>query len=276
MLCYTTAMPSNENEQTNEKTMPSQRQHSLFKVLRRTALAVIALVLLSSIVVYALTPGAIRQPAYQHYHLRMQVIADGQIVSLADKAFQEGYTKDNCNAELTTHPFHFHDNRDQLAHVHWDKMTGGLLLKYYGWNYIGGLPNTLGYRFDQLPKVQSVRIHGRVLPNLAKGDQLYIYTGDSHTYQARSTGDFLRQDFEKFFNKQSNLGNDSQAALLDTLFPKAYAHGTESHAAEANLESVNNLLGNVVIFAQASKPSDAQVKARFEHLAPLEASTCGG
>jgi hypothetical protein len=160
-------------------------------------------------------------------------------------------------------------------------MTGGLLLKFYGWNYIGGLNNTLGYRFDQLPKVSRVPIHGNALPKLANGDQLYVYSGDEHSYQARNTNDFLRQDFEKFFGKQSNLGHGDQTSFLDKLFPKVSAHGTESHGAtgadtSVNLEDVNNLLGNVVIFAQKDKPSDAAVKARFDHLVPLTASTCGG
>lgn len=273
--------PTSESSAKEAPGKIQKARPGALKLLRIGILCLVAVFLVVSILAYTVTPAAIRKPSYQHYHLRLQVSADGTAVDFSKAAFQEGYSKDNCNADLTAHPFHFHDSRDQLAHVHWDHMTGGLLLKYYGWNYIGGPSNTLGYRFDRLPKVSSVPIHGEVLPKLAQGDQLYVYTGDKDNYSLRNASDFLHQDFEQFLGKQSNLGNDGQTSFLDKLFPKAYAHSGEHHDStdnhsEADLEAVNNLLGNIVIFAQKDKPSDAQVKDRFDHLIPLEASTCGG
>jgi len=265
----------------------AKRRSSLVRVVSRIAGIAVLLVLATAILAYTATPAVIRQPSVQHYHFRMQLIADGKAVNFAEAKFQEGYAKDNCNADLTEHPFHFHDQRDQMVHVHWDNMTGGLLLKYYGWDYAGGLPNSLGYRFDGFPKVSSVPVYGHVLPKLAGGEQFYVYTGDEHGYQERSWDDFLKQDFETFFNKKSNLGGDTgeQTSFLDKLFPKAYAHGGEHHGSDSHdtttlseeeLKTINNLLGNVVIFVQKEKPSDKQIKERFDHLVPLEASACAG
>jgi hypothetical protein len=286
--------PSDKNEHASQKpaaeapTPPAGnkestavKQSQVVKVISRITGIVAVLILAAGMLAYGASPATIRQPTVQHYHFRMQIVADGKPVNFASVAFQEGYSKDNCNAELTARPFHFHDKRDQMVHVHWDDMTGGLLLKYYGWNYTGGLKNSLGYRFDNFPKAQSIPIHGQALPKLADNDKFFVYTGDEHGYQERSWNDFLREDFENFFNKKSNL-DEEQASLLDKLFPKAYAHDTEVHGAEGEhlsddqLKSINNLLGNVVIFVQKTEPSSQQIKERFDHLIPLEASVCGG
>ena len=45
---------------------------------------------------------------------------------------------------------------------------------------------------------------------------------------------------------------------------------------KTELETINNLLGNVVIFSQAQEPTDAQVTERFNNLVALDNSTCGG
>lgn len=263
----------------------ARKNSGIVRLASRTAGVIILILLAGGILAYTATPAVIRRPAVQHYHFRMQLITDGKAVNFAGDAFQEGYSKDNCNTDLTAQPFHFHDQRDQMVHVHWDDMTGGLLLKFYGWNYTGGLSGTLGYRFDKLPKVTSVPIHGQVLPKPATGDKFYVYTGDKDGYRERSWDDFLKQDFETFFNKKSNLGDEGseQTGWLNRLFPKAYAHGNERHDAsdtlalsEDELKIINNLLGNVVIFAQKDKPDDTQIKERFDHLAPLEASACAG
>lgn len=73
--------------------------------------------------------------------------------------------------------------------------------------------------------------------------------------------------------------------MLDKVFPKALAHGGEDdgndgeageESEEQKLTRINNLVGNVVIFAQKDKPTDQQIKDRFNKLEPLSDSTCGG
>lgn len=254
----------------------------------RAPLPLVGLLLGAVVVLYALfagyaylsSPAAIRNPKFQHYHFRTQVIVNGKPVDFAEQKYQMDVTKDICNAELTKQPFHFHDNKDQMAHIHWDGVTGGMLLKYYGWDMIGGVHNTLGYRFDNLPKVTSVPVHGNVLPEPPKNTNYYVFIGDEHGYKEKNFDDFLHQDLEQFFGKKSNLPENT-TTWLGKLFPKAAAHGTEDHGDsvildQAKLEKVNNLLGNVVIFAQEDKPSPKDVKARFDKLEPLSASSCAG
>lgn len=232
---------------------------------------------------YAVSPESIRNPRLDHAHLRMQLVVDGQEVNFGEAKFQESYEKGQCSAELPKTPIHLHDSKNQFVHLHWKGISGGLVLKNYGWDMISGPDNILGYRLDKLPEVQSVKTFGNVLPDFPKDAKLWVYTGDENSYQERSADEFLKQDFETFFSVKSSV-NSEGASLLDWLFPKALAHGT-GHANEMNMGDdehaemitrIHNLLGNVVVFAQKEKPTDQQIKERFERLEPLGDSVCGG
>jgi hypothetical protein len=234
--------------------------------------------------VYASTPAAIRQPELDHLHFRMQLTVDGKDVSFAEEKFQQGYAKDQCSAGLANEPFHFHDQRNQIVHVHWRDMSGGQLLKHYGWNLIGGKGNSHGYRINGPTDFQNVPIYGKVLPGVPEGANYYIYVGDENGYQEKSFDDFKSQTFEQFFGKQSNLprSGDGFSWVLNSFFPKVAAHGDEDHSqpvvetGEDRLSRINNLVGNVVIYVQKDKPTDEQIKDKFNHLEPLSDSTCGG
>lgn len=233
---------------------------------------------------FAISPPQIRKPAMEHYHFRMQVLVDGKAENFGQKQYQQGYSKDQCNANLVEQPIHFHDNKDQFVHIHWGGMTGGMVLKYYGWNYIGGMDNALGYKLDNLADIQKVTIHGDYLPNVPKNHSMYVYVGDEHGYKAKKFTDFVHQDLEQFFGKPSNFPSGAQKSLLDQIFPKAVAHGRPVHAPgephpeteEERLTRINNLLGNVVIFVQKDAPTATQIQDRFNRLEPLTESTCGG
>ena len=239
--------------------------------------------------VYAASPAVIRDPKLEHYHFRMQILVNGKAEDFSSKAYQTGYAKDQCNANLPEQPIHFHDNKDQFTHIHWEGMTGGMVMKYYGWNYIGGMNNALGYKLDNLKDPQKVTTHGNYLPAVPKDATFYVYTGDENGYKERSFDDWKSQDLEAFFDKTSNfpahdINKGKQTSLLDKVLPKAYAHGTEDDAdgndgSETEQEKrtrINNLVGSVVIFAQKDKPTDQQIKDRFNKLLPLDDSTCGG
>lgn len=239
---------------------------------------------------FVASPAVIRNPKLEHYHFRMQVVVDGKSEDFSTEGYQTGYAKDQCNANLPEQPIHFHDNKDQFTHIHWEGMTGGMVMKYYGWNFIGGIDNALGYKLDNLKDIQKVTTHGNYLPALPSDTQLYIYTGDENGYQEKSFNDWKTQDLEQFFDKTSNFPaheENKQSSLLDKVFPKAYAHGTADDAdgddgsspaesEEEKLTRINNMIGNVVIFAQKDKPTDQQIKDRFNDLEPLSDSTCGG
>lgn len=232
---------------------------------------------------YASTPAHIRKPSYQHYHFRTQISVAGKAVDFSKNEFQEKTgTSTTCSAAVGSVPIDFHDKTDQLTHVHWGGMTGGEFLKDYGWNYIGGNNAVLGQRFDVGLKPSPVKIYGKLLPKVPENANFYVYTGDKGHYQQRNWNDFLSQDLETFFGKKSNIGhsNGTSFNILNWLSPKVSAHGGvmdehPSSKSEEELTRINNLVGNVVIFAQQDKPTDAQVKAKFDNLTPLHESTCG-
>lgn len=283
-LCYGLTM--------QEHTKPVEsKKHSIRKKLKICAIAIIAFLSLLVIwvgYVYAISPNVIRRPKLEHYHFRMQILLNGQAENFADQKYQEGYSKDQCNANLPEQPIHFHDQKDQFVHIHWEGITGGMVLKNYGWNFIGGLKTTLGYKMDKLAKPQNVHIHGNNLPKIPKDYKIYVYSGDEHSHKAREFNDFKNQDLETFFGKTSNFPaheENKKTSILHKLFPKVYAHdgvndGNDGEPGEETeqqkLTRINNLLGNVVIFVQKDKPTDKQIKDRFNMLAPLSESTCGG
>ena len=250
------------------------------------AVGVAAIVIASYVTyIYAASPAVIRKPLLEHYHFRMQVLVNGKAENFAENKYQQDYTKDQCNAQLPEQPIHFHDNKDQFVHIHWEGMTGGMVMKYYDWNYIGGINKALGYKLDDLKDIQKVNMHGNFLPAVPDGAKFYVYSGDEKAYKERSFEDWKKQDLEEFFGKPSNFpGNKLRTSLLDKLFPIASAHGTADDAdgddgtetEEQRKTRINNLIGNVVIFVQKEKPSDQQVIDRFNKLAPLSDSTCGG
>ncbi|HEY2003748.1 MAG TPA: hypothetical protein VGH44_01375 [Candidatus Saccharimonadia bacterium] len=250
---------------TPEPTTPhsTPRDVVILRSILGLVLAVIAALGLWTGYAYLISPAPIRQPQTDHVHLRLQIINDGHPVDFADSKFQTTFNQDICSAALTKEPFHFHDNLDQFVHVHWANLTGGLLLKNYGWNFIGGPDTTLGYRFDKFPHLVRVPIHGLNLPTPARDDNFYVYTGNQNGYQERNWHDFLTQDIPGFMA--------GQPVTRTNLIPTALADTTQSQAAE-----LNHVLGSVVIFAQKTKPTDQQVKDRFNHLIPIPTSQCSG
>lgn len=278
-----------------EKSKPKRHFGKWAKIGITVVIAVVLILLSYAGYIYTASPTVIREPKLEHYHFRMQILVNGKAEDFSSKSYQTGYAKDQCNANLPEQPIHFHDSKDQFTHIHWEGMTGGMVMKYYGWNYIGGMDNSLGYKLNDLGDIQKVTTHGNYLPGIPEGAKFYVYTGDENSYRERSFDEWKNQDLEQFFGVTSNFpahdinknGGEEQASVLDKLFPKAYAHGTEDHTnasvetAETETEAekltrINNLVGNVVIFVQKDKPNGDQIKARFNNLEPLSDSTCGG
>jgi hypothetical protein len=238
---------------------------------------------------YASTPEHIRNPKFEHYHFRTQIVVEGKSVDFSSDEFQEEYDAGSCSIELAGLPIDFHDNVDQMAHVHWDGMTGGEFLKYFGWNFIGGKDTSLGQRYDNgLMSMHTVTRYGNLLPAIPDNANFYVYTGDENDYEKKDWNDFLNQDLEDFFSKKSNLNQDEVVSafnIFDRLIPKASAHGgvMDQHNAadgeeksQEELTRINNLIGNVVIFVQKDEPTDEQIRERFASLVPLQDSACGG
>lgn len=282
-------MTKQKEVQEAKKTPSSKKYISIFnnKVAIYSVLTIAVLLLFSSVIygyVYASTPSHIRNPKFEHYHFRTQIVVDGKSVDFSKDKFQNK-TPGTCSIEPGGTPIDFHDKTDQLTHIHWDGVTGGEFLKYYGWNLIGGSDENLGLRYDESSVIgQTVDRYGAFLPDIPNGSNYYVYIGDANGYEKKDWNNFLKQDLEAFFGTKSNLNQDDKTTLLENmLFPKAYATGGQSdkHAGdngktEEELKRINNLIGNVTIFVQKDEPSSAQIKARFSNLVPLKDSICGG
>lgn len=269
-------MKDTEHESTHKE---SKHNKPYLKGALAAVAVLVAVVFAYGGYLYAVSPAAIRNPKIEHAHFRLQLIANEEEVNFGEKKYQQTYEKGICSAELSEAPIHFHDNKDDLVHLHWKEVTGGLVLKNYGWDYIGGPNDSLGYRLDELPKVKNVPIYGDVLPNLSDRAKLWVYTGSTDEYKERAAEEFVNQDLETFFGKKSLINAEEELSFWDKLFPKAYAHAGEAHNEESSdeeLQRINNLLGDVVVFAQDSKPTDQQIKNSFKNLEPLSESTCGG
>ena len=276
-----------EKTDTDPEVKPTTRKKKRIfskrlKIALTIVIALLIIPLLYALYIYVSSPEAIRNPKMDHYHFRMQILVNGIAENFGDNKYQQDYIKNQCNANLPEQPIHFHDDKDQFVHIHWTGMTGGLVMKNYGWNYIGGIGGSLGYKLDNLMDIQNVTIHGNVLPAVPSGSNFYVYSGDENSYKERNFNDWKNQDLEQFFDKASNFP-EPETSMLDFLFPKAYAHGTandedgdDGAATEEELTRINNLLGNVVIFVQKDKPTDQNIKDRFNALVPLSDSTCGG
>lgn len=236
-------------------------------------LTVVAIILVSPLAYkYFASAASIRNPEVDHYHFRTQLFVDGEKVDFSRDKYQTPYEKGVCSATIPEQPIHFHDNVDQMTHIHWRGITGGMLLKNYGWDFVGGANETLGYRFDESQfSPKQVSIHGDTLPEATENNSYYVYISSDDGYEQKEWVDFLNQDLETFFGKTSNLNQSS--ALLDWLMPRAYADDGEEHA---DLERINNLIGDVAIFAQSTEPTDSEVTAAFAGLIELDVSTCGG
>ncbi len=277
--------------ENTEKEVVVKRGNRYLKLNKKIAIyavsivaALVALVGVTYSYLYASTPEHIRKPTYQHYHFRAQILVDGKAVDFSKDEFQkETVASTSCSAAVGGVPIDFHDRVDQLTHVHWNGMTGGEFLKYFGWNFVGGSDELLGRRYDAGVMPQSVKIYGKLLPALPDKSNYFVYVGDKNSYQQKSWDDFLKSDLETFFGKKSNIGHSEEITLntvLDWLFPKTYAHGEvmdehPSNKSEEELTRINNVIGNVVIFVQESEPKKDQIKARFDNLVPLHESSCG-
>jgi len=260
-------------EEATQQAPGAKNPDPLARVLRWILAAVAVVILLGVIwlgVSYSFSPAAIRTPKSDHFHFRMQVIVDGKPMNFADAKFQTPLNTDICTQALTDQPVHFHDQLDQFVHIHWAGISGGLLLKDYGWNFIAGPDDTLGYRFDKLPRITRVSIHGFELPKPPADASYYIYTGDQTGYQERRWDDFLHENLRDFF------AGKTQAFTLPFV-GTALAHGDEAVApGEAALARLNDVVGSTVIFVQKDKTTDSQIKDRFNHLIPLPTSSCSG
>ena len=196
-------------ENTSQKNKNLWQRLWQFKKFRILTILLGVLSILTSLIlgfVLIITPTNLAFPKMDHAHFRLQFVFLGQREDFGSPRYQVDYIKDVCSGALTESPIHFHDNLDQMVHLHWQKITGGQVLKFYGLNKIGGLDGSMGYKIDQSSKFQlpiNIPIHNMGLPKGRSGDQFFVYTGDKNGFIKRKIEDFLWQDLETFLGQNS-------------------------------------------------------------------------
>ena len=212
---------------------------------------------------HAQTYGHIENPKVAHHHFGLKLLRDNEPIDFSEPQYQEEYVKGQCSAELTETPIHFHDGNGDTVHIHWTNIRGGEVLKYYGLNLLDD-QRELGTREDT---GDIVDIKGDLIP-ASTSEAYWVYTGSATDYESREIENFLRQDLETFFGRQSSLSAHTHA-----LHTQADTADTPS---QEELQDIQNHLGNVVIFNQDSAPEEEEIVAQFESFTPLSPSVCGG
>jgi hypothetical protein len=201
-------------------------------------LSILILILLIPILIvaglYFWTPTNMRFPEFDHSHFRMQYIFQGQAEDFGSPRYQVEYAKDSCSGDLPKQPIHFHDNRNHFVHIHWQKATGGQVLKFYGLNKIDYIDQYMGIRIDNLVKGKwnPIPTHSNALPKPKDGDQFYVYTGKKSDFKKRDINDFVTQDLEKFFGVDSSIRKtleDDKKTKVNFLELTAQAHNGVKH-----------------------------------------------
>jgi hypothetical protein len=230
--------------------------NNLFKAIRILML----LLVLTGIILgglYLATPKRFSQPTFEHLHFRMQYIYRGQAENFGSPRYQVDYLKDVCDGTLPESPVHFHDNKDQIVHIHWTSMTGGDVLKFYGLNKIGGLDSHMGLKFDQVfnfpPKLTPIPIHSQSLPKPSGEDKFFVYIGDKDSYRSKPLDNFLSQDLETFFGKNSQIREDIEKSQKKTTINQTDTYKT-------HIKSVTDYLS-----------LNAKAHSGVEHSNPTEA-----
>jgi hypothetical protein len=248
---------------SDPKPVSNNRGIRLLRLVTGVLVFVFVITLAAISFMYFTTPPALRRPTTEHFHFRMDLVIAGKSVNFADDKYQTDYMTDSCSALLTKQPVHFHDHTNQFVHIHWASITGGEVLKDYGWNLIGGFSNTLGLRFDRGNIFRRTPIHGDDLPALPEGAKEYIYVGDATNYTERTWSSFVEQPLPVFFRAPLD-GHSNETEV------------TATSTDEQKLVQLNHVIGSTVIFVQSGRPTDAQIKDHFTHLEPLPLTQCAG
>ncbi|MGL4758587.1 MAG: hypothetical protein ACRCXZ_04575 [Patescibacteria group bacterium] len=261
----------------------------LAKSIKKSLTFLLFLGLLVALVAWS-NPDNIAYPEFEHLHFRMSYNHQGTELNFGAKEYQEEYNKDQCGGGLTKTPLHFHDNENHIVHIHWRNITGGQVLKYYGLNKVDWFDNYIGIRArDDNKKISLslVPIHAQLIPELKENDKLWVYTGNAEKYENRDFKDFISKDLETFFNKKSEVRKGLEEQSFLPMFnaiahdvPKAEGESESNknitNQTEEELKTLNNWIGDLVIFAQSDQPNKELIQQRFNNLSKLKSSSCGG
>jgi hypothetical protein len=266
--------------------MKDTKFHSIYtyplnKVLVVSVIAVSTIVLAAYFIFNAvISRPHLNNPVPTFYQLRMQLVIDNNMVNFSENSFQVSSNDETCSETITKEPFYVAKNKSQLIKVRWEGLTGGEIIKYFGLNYIGGFDDILGFRFDAFPAVSKINTHGKNLNIPKKEDNMYIYKGNRLDYTKVTTQDFLYKDLELILKKSKIRQKHDENKVnrwFDNIFVSAEGNNEISlqpQYTDGQLNEINDLIGNIVVFIQDQEPTSDQVADRFANLEPLDANAC--
>lgn len=242
------------------------------KIITAITLVFMAVAMTVTLTMLPVSTTNISSPEKTHEHFRLQVAIDGEFEDFTTPEYQEQYEKGICSGLLTETPIHLHDDNGQMVHLHWDGVTGGQLLKYYGLNYIKGGQELLGTRTDDTGAKVDVPIRGEILPKPSEGSRMWVYVNDSSDdlgYVEYDNNGFLKTDIEKVLTGYSE--EQSASVNDDTI-----STDTNNEYTQKELSIINNVLGDIVVYVQQSEPTQEELTEAFKNFSQLEESVCGG
>jgi hypothetical protein len=212
-------------------------------------------------------------PQFTNYHLRLQLVYDGQLIPFTNQNIQEINEFKVCDLSLLTKPIYQNSFNSELFQVNWEGITGGEILKYYGLNLVGGSDNTLGYRFSGLSKPQAIETLKGISVKPTKQQKTFVYQNRQDGYTKIDPLDFLFKDIEVVV-KKSNIRLQREQSQPNNFFGiKTLAQSekpvVQQQEFESNLSLDYDLIGNVVVFVEDSEPSEDRIIDRFNNFIPL-------
>jgi hypothetical protein len=241
-------------------------------VLFLTLIPIVATVGLISLTTFVSRPH-FNNPYYTNYHLRLQLVYNGQLTTFAFENTQEANEFKVCDLNLITKPIYQNAFNSQLFKVSWEGVTGGEILKYYGLNLVGGSNEVLGYRFNDAFVPQKLLTLKTLDIKPTKQHKTFVYKNRQDGFIKLDPLDFLYKDIELVV-KKSNIRLLREQSQPNNFFGvKAFAQDekpvVQQQEFESKLSLDYDLIGNVVVFIGDSEPTEEKIIDRFNNFIPL-------
>jgi hypothetical protein len=212
-------------------------------------------------------------PQFTNYHLRLQLVFNGQLSPFINQTTQEINEFKVCDLGLITKPVYQNSFNSHLFRVNWEGITGGEILKYYGLNLVGGSDDTLGYRFNGFSRPQVIQTLKALDLKPSKQQKTFVYQNRQDGYTKIDPLDFLFKDIELVVKKSNIRLQREQSQPKSVLGVRAFAQSekpvVQQQEFESKLSLDYDLIGNVVVFISDEEPTEEKIIDRFNNFIPL-------
>ena len=217
------------------------------------------------------------KPVATFFKLKMRIHYQKTPLELTQNDITD-QSNSNCNLVVTEKPFYLDKDKKNVVQVRWEGMTGGELLKYYGFNYLSGLNDLIGVQYRGPFDIKPIRPLSISKPTAS--DILYVYTGSGKDFKLLNSQNFLYQDLENTLKKSRLRTKREKESSKLTLYTISVS-GEESlglalkpQLTDGQLNDINNILGSLEIFIQQDAPSNTDIINSFNSMERLSSESC--